>query len=300
MRRKMPVGCATCCTRETLNRVGKNRICPPYESVNFRIRNRRLTFAVCCHAGLLFGILLAGCSVVSSPAGARGQQLSDQEELSAPYDQITLKKSVTLDALPKIRRSQSEPASRLAGTELVSHSDRVVASLGQSPDDSRTWFNMVTFHEYRLNVIRKYFFVVDDRAGSLRARARRGLRFDCEMVLGKEVPGEFHASENARRIATLRYVLAQMRKDIKELGDDVDVPDQYNKKLDVCGMLINQTLEMVLVKLDSSPILAMRLSEAGGAEFDHINFNKGTVRMVVADDTVAVKVRFGAFAHGEK
>ena len=267
---------------------------------NSKIGNRILTLAVYCIAGLFAGILLAGCSAVSSPAGAQGQQLSDQEELSAPYDQITLKKSLTLDALPKIRRSQSGPASRLAGTELVSHSDRVVASLGQSQDDSRTWFNMVTFHEYRLNVIRKYFFAVDDRAGSLRARARRGLRFDCEMVLEKEALGESHASENARRISILRYVLDSTRKDIKELGDDVDVPDQYNKMLDVCGMLINQMFEMVLVKLEASPILAMRLSQAGGVEFDHINFNKGTVRMVVADDTVAVHARFGAFARAPR
>jgi hypothetical protein len=211
-----------------------------------------------------------------------------------------LKKSLTLDALPKIRRSQSESGSLLAEAETVSHSDRVVASLGQSPDDSRTWFNMVTFHEYRLNVIRKYFFTVDDRAGSLRTWSRRGLRFDCEMVLGKEVFGESYASENERRIAILRYVLDSVRKDIKELGDDVDVPGQYNKKLDVCGMLINQMFETVLVKLEASPVLAMKLSRAGGAEFDHINFNKGTVRMVVAEDTVAVKARFGAFAHGEK
>jgi len=265
---------------------------------NSKIGNRRLTLAVYCFAGLLLGILLAGCSAVSSPAGAQGQKLSDREELSAPYDQITLKKSLTLDALPKIRRSQSDPASRMAGTETVSHSDRVVASLGQSPDDSRTWFNMVTFHEFRLNVIRKYFFAVDDRAGSL--RSRRGLRFDCEMVLGKEILGESYTSENARRIAIIRYVLAQMRKDIKELGDDIDVPGQYNQKLDVCGMLINQMFETVLVKLEASPVLAMRLSQAGGAEFDHINFNKGTVELVVADDTVAVHVRFGAFAHGEK
>jgi hypothetical protein len=91
-----------------------------------------------------------------------------------------------------------------------------------------------------------------------------------------------------------------MRKDIKELGDDVDVPDQYNKMLDVCGMLINQTFEMVLVKLDSSPVLTMRLTEADGAEFDHISFNKGTVRMIVVDDTVAVHIRFGSFTHGKK
>ena len=256
---------------------------------------RPRTLAVYCFAGLLIGTILAGCSVVSSQDAAQKQQLSEEQELSAPYDRIVLKKSLTLDALPKIRRSQDGHGSFLAGIETVSHSGRVVASLGQSRDESRTWFNMVTFHQYRLNVIRKYFFVVDDRAGSLRARSRRGLRFDCEMVLDKEVTGKSHVSENLRRIAILRYVLAQMRKDIKELGDDVDVPDQYNMKLDVCGMLINQALEMVLVKLEASPVLAMGLCEDGGVEFDHINFGKGIVRMVVTDDIVVVKACFGAF-----
>jgi hypothetical protein len=264
--------------------VGKNGICPPYGSL-------ALFFCV----GLFLCILFSGCSAVSSQDVAQNQQLSEIEELSAPYDRITLKKSLTLDAMPKIRRSQDEHDSFLAGFETVSHSDRVVASLGQSRDSSRTWFNMVTFHQYRLNVIRKYFFAVDDRAGSLRARSRRGLRFDCEMVLGKEVLGKTYASENLRRIAVLRYILVQMRKDIKELGDDVDVPDQYNKKLDVCGMLINQTLELILVKLDSSPVLAVKLSSAGGLDFDHINFGDGAVRMVVSDDTVAFKARFDAF-----
>jgi len=294
MRPRMPVGCATRplgvgCTRVILNRVGKNGICPPCESLA----------AYCC-IGLFLSILLMGCSAVSSSDAARNQQLSEEQELSAPYDRITLKKSLTLDALPKISRSHDEHDSLLADFETVSHSDRVVASLGQSQDGSRTWFNMVTFHEYRLNVIRKYFFAVDDRAGSLRTRSRRGLRFECEMVLEKEVLGVSYTSENARRIAILKYVLGSVRKDIKELGDDVDVPGQYNKKLDVCGMLINQMFETVLVKLEASPVLAMRLSEAGGAEFDHINFNKGTVRMVVVDDTVAVNARFGTFAHGEK
>ena len=40
----------------------------------------------------------------------------------------------------------------------------------------------------------------------------------------------------------------------------------------------------------------MRLSAVGGADFDHINFGKGKVRMVVEGDTVTVKIRFGAFA----
>jgi len=154
---------------------------------------------------------------------------------------------------------------------------------------------MVTFHEYQLNVIRKYFFVVIDRAGSLIARPRRGLRFDCEMMLGKEVLSKSYTSENARRIAILKYVLDSVREDIQELGGDIDVPDQYNKKMDVCGMLINQTLELILVRLGSSPVLAARLSSADGLDFDHINFGRGKTRMVVSAETVAVEARFGAF-----
>jgi hypothetical protein len=119
------------------------------------------------------------------------------------------------------------------------------------------------------------------------------------MVLGKEVLGEPYASENERRIAVLRYVLDSVREDIKELGDDDDVPGQYNKKLDVCGMLINQTLKLILVKLESSPVLAAKLSNTEGLDFDHINFGVGKIWMVVTEDTVAVNTRFGVFADAE-
>jgi hypothetical protein len=264
-------------------------------AVNSRVGNRRLIFAGCCYTGLIFGILIAGCS-----AAARRRQLSELQELSAPYNQIALKKSLTIDALPKIRRYKSESGALLAKVETVSHSDRVVASLGQSPDGNNTWFNMVRFHEYQLNVIHKYFFAVIDRAGSLTRRSRRGLRFDCEMVLDKEVLDKTYTSVNARRIAILRYVLNSTHKDIKDLGDDVDVPDQYNKKLDVCGMLINQIIELILAKLNSSPVLATKLSSDGGLDFDYISFGKGKVHMTIKDDTVAFTMCFGAYVYGGK
>lgn len=247
-------------------------------------------------AGLLFSIfLLAGCSSVFSPNKAKSRRALEQQELSEPYEQITLVNSLTLDAIPKIKRSQGKAGSLPAETETVSHSDRVVASLGQSRGGYSTWFNMVTFHEFRLNVIRKYFFAVEDKAGGLFTGARRGLRFDCQMVLGKEVLEKSYASENERRIAVLRYVRNAVHEDIQELGGDVDVPGQYNKKLDVCGMLINQTLELILVKLDSSPVLAEKLNGAGGLDLEHINFGRGAVHMVVSHDIVALKARFGAW-----
>ena len=55
----------------------------------------------------------------------------------------------------------------------------------------------------------------------------------------------------------------------------------------------------ILVKLDSSPVLAARLRNSDGADFDHINFGKGNVRMIVEDDTVMLTMRFGSFINSE-
>lgn len=221
------------------------------------------------------------------------------EELSAPYDHIVLRQSLTIDALPKIQRFESERGPLLGGVEVLSRSESVAASLGQSKEGRKTWFNLVAFDEYKLNVIRKYFFVVDEDAARFPARIRRGLRFNCEMVLGEEVLAEAYPSENVKRIAVLRGVLESLRKDIDELGAAADSPDQDNKMLSVCGMLLNQTLEMILLKLESSPVMALKLSEAGGADFDHINFGKGKVFMVVVDDVVGLRIRFGTFAQAK-
>ena len=246
-------------------------------------------------AVLLLGTLLGGCSVVSP--WARARQLSYQAKLSAPYDQIKVKQSIIQNAVPKIQRLQDELEPSFAEAELISHSENVVVSLGQSKDGFKTWFNMVTFQENELNAVRKYFFIVDDKARSFQLSPSRGLRFDCEMVLGEEMLAEPGTTENARRIAMLRNVLGNFHKDIVELRDDTDAPDQENKMLDICRMLINQTFEVILRELDSSPVLATRLSQAGGVEFNHVNFNKGKIKMVVGADIVMVKIRLGAFTH---
>jgi len=243
----------------------------------------------------LLGTLLGGCSVVSP--WARARQLSYQAKLSAPYDQIKVKQSVIQNAVPKIQRLQDELEPSFAGAELISHSENVVVSLGQSTDGYQTWFNMVTFQENELNAVRKYFFFVNDKARSFQLSPSRGLRFDCEMVIGEEMLAEPGTTENARRIAMLRNVLGNFHKDIIELRDDTDAPDQENKMLDICRMLINQAFEVILRELDSSPVLATRLSQAGGVEFNHVNFNKGKIKMVVGADIVMVKIRLGAFTH---
>ena len=84
---------------------------------------------------------------------------------------------------------------------------------------------------------------------------------------------------------------------MNELRDDADKPDQGNKRIDIFRMLINQTFDVILRELDRSPVLASRLSQAGGVEFDHINFDKGKIQLIVKGDIATVKIRLGAFSH---
>ena len=260
-----------------------------------RTKPGQFSVSVYCLAAFLLAVLLGGCSVWSPGSKARDKQLFGQEELSTPYDQIALKTSLTIDALPKIQRFQSDRGPLLGGAEVLSEGQNTVATLGQSKDGRKTWFNMVVFHEFKLNVIRKYFFVVDERATRLAAKPSRGMSFDCQMVLDKEVLDRSYTSENLRRMAILRHISENLRADIEALGINTDSPNQNNKMLSVCGMLINQTLELFLLKLDASPVLAAKLSSVDGVDFDHINFGEGKVGMVVQDDMAAAALRFGAF-----
>lgn len=259
-----------------------------------RISNHRSAILLYSLAALFLCVLAGGCSAGSLRGEA--QEPSFEDRLSAPYNQTELKKSMTLDVLPKIQRLPGELAPHFMGAEVLSHNENVAASSGLSEDGHKIWFNMVAFHEFRLNVLRKYFFVVDDTAPGLRGKSGRGLRFDCEMVLGEEVLGKSYAHENAKRIALLRYALENLRNDISKVGPDVGAPGRKDKTLSVCGMLMNQTFEMILRKLDTSPALAMGLGDAGGAQFDHITFDEGKVRLVAEGDIFAVKIRFGAFS----
>ena len=224
--------------------------------------------AVLCFCGL------CGCSYVE-PAGS----LLPPYENPATYNQIKLKESTSADVLTVITKPKDE---------LLSQSKSVVASQGIKKSGHKLWLNMVTFDESEPTAKRKYFFVVDEKAENLLLWAKRKLIFDSEMVLDAKVLDEPYANENARRIAILKQVSESTRQDVDEVAPD-------NKKIGICGMLINQTLGTVLQKLDESPVLASKLSDAKGFDFDHITIGKGTIVMSVTDDIVNVKVRSGSF-----
>ena len=261
-----------------------------------RINTKQIrTVYVSIFAALAMVALQGGCSTVSPWTKARHR--SRQARLSAPYEQIAVKQSIIQNTVPMIQRMNDESQADLAAAEMISHSENVVVSMGQSKDGYQTWFNMVTFSENELNVVRKYFFVVDDKTKSIQFEPNQGLRFDCEIELEKEVFADPGTSDNARKIEILRTVLNYLRIDMYELRDDPDSPDQGNRMIDICRMLINQTFDVILRELNRSPVLASRLSQAGGVEFDHINFDKGKIRLVVTKDIATVKIRLGAYTH---
>jgi len=205
------------------------------------------------------------------------------EQLSQSYYQTRLKASTSVDVLATIHKPRYG---------LLSQSKSVVALSGQKKKGHKVWLKMVAFDEgspeYNLTAKRKYFFVVDEKPKSLWVQPKRRLRFDSKMVLEAEVFDEPYANESARRIAILRQVLKNVRKDIDEVG-------AQDKNLSICGILINQTLETILVKLDSSPLLASRLSTADGLDFDHITLGAGIIWMGVVGDTVNVRIRVDSF-----
>ncbi|MFZ0034301.1 MAG: hypothetical protein WAK60_04855 [Sedimentisphaerales bacterium] len=228
-----------------------------------------------------FLALLCLCALCSCSTGLYVDSVSHpyDKELTARYDQTKLKKSNSADVLAAIASPKYE---------LLSQSKSVIASQGLKKKGHELWFNMVAFDENELTAKRKYFFLVDEKAENPLIWPKRRLVFDSEMVLEAKVLDEPYANENARRIAILKQVKENVRRDIDEVAPD-------NKRIGVCGMLINQTLGTVLQKLDESPVLASELSDPNGFGFDHITLGKGNIVMNVTDDIVKVDVKLGSF-----
>lgn len=218
---------------------------------------------------------LCGCSVgdqfdLASPG---------DKEISSAYRNTKLKESTSADVLTVISKPEDE---------LLSQSKSVIASQGLKKKGHKLWLNMVAFDENELTAKRKCFFLMDEKAESVLLWPKRRLIFDSEMMLEKELLEEPYANENARRIAILKQVSEDTLRDIDGVAPD-------NKTINTCGTLINQTLGTVLQKLDVSPVLASKLSDDKGFDFDHITLGQGKIKMNVTDDIVEVKVRVGSF-----
>jgi hypothetical protein len=236
---------------------------------------RRNTVRVVKLLAVLCFSALCGCSVPDQADFASPRD----KKLSTAYRKTELKESSSADVLAVI----TEPEQG-----LISQSKSVIASQGINKKGYKLWFNMIAFDENELTAKRKSFFVVDEKTESLLIWPRRRLVFKTEMVLEPKVLNEPYANENARQIAILRQVTENMRQDVAEVATD-------NKKIGICGLLINQTLGTVLRKLDESPVQASKLSDPNGFKFDHLTLGEGKIVMDVNDDIVKVKVKLDSY-----
>jgi hypothetical protein len=250
------------------------------EKMSTRAQEHRGTSNLCLAACAL-ALLLSGCSVVEffTPSGPPSYQ-----EIYAVYKQTALKHSTSADVLAAFGGAKNE---------LLSESKTVIASAGRKKKGYKTWFNMVAFDENELIAKRRYVFIADERPKELFVEPWEGVDFGCQMVLPKEVLDEPYANENARRIAILKQVVKDTRKDTGEVGAD-------NEVVGVGGMTAGQAIDALVARLSASPALAARLSEPEGLEFEHINLDKGRLRMTVEDDVATVKMLLGSFAKTKK
>jgi hypothetical protein len=152
---------------------------------------------------------------------------------------------------------------------------------------------MVTFDENELIAKRKYVFISDEKPKQLFVEPWEGVDFDCKIAIPKELLEQPYANENARRIAILKEVIKETRKDTQDIGAD-------NKAIATGGMIVGQALDTLLAFLDESPTLAGRLSEPNGLEFEHPSYDKGRARMVSENDVATVALRLGSFAKKSK
>lgn len=239
---------------------------------NQHLKLKAFNFVLCF---LVFG--LCGCAVVDY---FKPEKPPYEAQLSECYENTILKVSRAADVLAAIYEPKYE---------VLSQSKSIIASSGEKKKGHEIWFNMVAFDENALTAKRKYFFLVDEKPKSFWVQPKRRLKFDCEMVMGRELFDEPYLNDNAKRIAILTKVLDNVRSDIDQVGPE-------DKNISTSGMLINQTMKTILAKLESSPASATRLNPSGGLDFDHITLGAGAIWMGASGDIVNIKIRIDSFA----
>ena len=88
---------------------------------------------------------------------------------------------------------------------------------------------MVAFDENDLRAKHKYLVVVKERTKALFVEPRGSMRFDSEVVLESKILDEPYANENARRIAILKVLRDNCRKDINKLAKSITDEATGNK-----------------------------------------------------------------------
>jgi len=259
-----------------------------------RSRKAKAVQGALCMAALLFAAVLSGCSAL----GYLPPERLPYAKLVFPYANTQIKTSTTLDVLNAAKSPAYQFEPREAEELLLTQSDTAVAFSGRSADKRRWWVTIVVFDQYRLTATRKYFFLVDEKAETVPAHSRRylvpprkGLLFDCQSVIDPEILTTPYATEEAQKVAMVRWLAEQFRSDVAALIGGSDAPARGSSLIPTAAMMMGQTFTGLLVELEKSPGLAQNLADARGMEFPHVSMDKGRVRLLTQDDLAAMTLR---------
>jgi hypothetical protein len=234
---------------------------------------------------ILFGVFMVLCFILS------GCWLVDVKDFLTPEGPPKLKEIAKAYYLTELRKSTAAdvlPLLYMPDYSLLSQSTSILAAQGEKKKGYKLWFTMVGFDENDLLAKRKYLMIADEKPKVLLSSPWAGMRFDGRLVLEGEVLEEPYADENARRIAMLRFAREAIHDDIAQVKQD-------NKAYEVCGAVINQSIEAVLTILEESPALAVRLSDKDGLDFVQQSFDRGKIGLTSDERTMTIKIRTGSF-----
>lgn len=227
-------------------------------------------------------ITLAGCAGIGQKTNEYGDKIAspfqqtptDSDQLSVPYQKTVLGYSTSAQVLEDIVYNS---------TETISQSESVIGAYGVDKKRKRAWFNIVAFDEEALIASRKYFLSTYDRPKSW-FYLKEKLRFDTELYIGRGILDDAYANADAKRIAILAEVRRIFNADIRQL-------EKYNRDMANIGMLVNQSLNVILNQFKINPAYAEQMEYFNGLDFDHPTLNDGKIRIVIDDETGLVKVK---------
>jgi hypothetical protein len=224
-------------------------------------------------AGLVWAVVL--CAIISAGCG---EKLKTRDSIVSRYERTVLKQSTSSDVLSYVQ----DP-----NVEHLSQSESVVASWADVNKTRTHWFNIVVFDEENLTAVRKYGFTMADYRG-WNTKPRPHIQLDIEVVLDKETLNAVYASQNEMRIEIIKKLK-------KTFFDDSQTVNYDSETLSRSAMVVTQTLNNMLYKLEKSPGLADDLQKLTGFEFDLMNIGteKGHARMLIKDDIVKLKIKGG-------
>ncbi len=242
-------------------------------------------------AALLF-VTAIGCGSCSPSDGL------SYTKLALPYDRTQLKTTTSLDVLNVGHDPAYQFTPREADPVLLTQSDTAIAYSGRSADGRKTWLDLIVFDGSRMAAARKYFFCIDERTTTDPSRPdhhwllpRKGLLFDTEFALDPEVLTTPYATEEAQKIAIVKWLAERFKNDVTVLVGRPRNPTQGNEQITVSAMMVNQVFQGILTKLAQSPGLAKNLATEQGIAFPHASLGTGRLRLLVQNDAAAMTIR---------